>query len=80
MTTDNETMQPRQVIGRRVAQLRVDAGMTQERLAELTGMRQAHIARIEAGRYSVGIDILAKIASALNCTVDIIKNTTEEKK
>lgn len=76
MTTDNETMQPRQVIGRRVAQLRVEAGMTQERLAELTGMRQAHIARIEAGRYSVGIDILAKIANALGCTVDLIKNPT----
>lgn len=62
----------RQIIGKRIAQLRVEAGMSQARLAELTGMAQPHIARIEAGRYSVGIDILGKIAAALDKRVDLV--------
>jgi hypothetical protein len=35
-------------------------------------MQRAHIARIEAGRYSVGVDILGKIAAALGKRVDIV--------
>lgn len=62
----------RQRIGKRIAQLRNEAGMSQARLAELTGMEQPHIARIEAGRYSVGVDILGKIATALGKRVDIV--------
>ena len=62
----------RQIIGQRIAQLRAEAGMSQARLAELTGMAQPHIARIEAGRYSVGIDILGKIAAALGKRVDLV--------
>ena len=62
----------RQRIGKRIAQLRAEAGMSQARLAELTGMEQPHIARIEAGRYSVGVDILGKIAAALGKRVDIV--------
>lgn len=62
----------RQRIGKRIAQLRTEAGMSQARLAELTGMEQPHIARIEAGRYSVGVDILGKIATALGKRVDIV--------
>ena len=63
---------PRQRLGKRIAQLRNEAGMSQARLAELTGMEQPHIARIEAGRYSVGVDILGKIATALGKRVDIV--------
>ena len=62
----------RQRLGKRIAQLRNEAGMSQARLAELTGMEQPHIARIEAGRYSVGVDILGKIAAALGKRVDIV--------
>ena len=62
----------RQRLGKRIAQLRNEAGMSQARLAELTGMEQPHIARIEAGRYSVGVDILGKIATALGKRVDIV--------
>lgn len=62
----------RQIIGRRIAQLRAEAGMSQARLAEMTGMEQPHIARIEAGKYSFGIDILGKIAAALGKRVDLV--------
>ena len=70
----DEQQAPRIVIGSRIAQLRKARGMTQEELAAATGIRQEHLSRIEAGRYSVGIDTLAKIAEGLGCYIDIISN------
>jgi transcriptional regulator with XRE-family HTH domain len=57
--------QERQRIGQHIAQLRKEQGMTQQDLADRVEMQRAHIARIEAGRYSVGLDTLAAIAQAL---------------
>lgn len=48
--------------------------MTQAQLADACGMKTPNIARIETGRYSTGLDILAKIAQALDCTLDFIEN------
>jgi transcriptional regulator with XRE-family HTH domain len=59
-------------IGKRIADIRREKGITQSQLAELSGMRQSHIARIEAGYYSVGFDTLQAIARALGCQVDFI--------
>jgi transcriptional regulator with XRE-family HTH domain len=39
--------------------------MTQQDLANRVEMQRSHIARIEAGRYSVGLDTLTAIAQAL---------------
>jgi transcriptional regulator with XRE-family HTH domain len=61
-------------IGRRIAEIRKEKGMTQAQLAELCGLQQAHIARIENGKYSVGLDTLAQIADAMGARVDIIIN------
>ena len=66
----NET---RERIGQRIAKLRKEQGMTQAELAEQTGIQRAHITRIEAGRYSVGIDLLDKIAVALGMEVDFVE-------
>jgi len=61
-------------IGRRIAEMRKEQGLTQTQLAEQCGLQQAHIARIETGKYSVGIDTLSQIADALNAKVDLIIN------
>lgn len=57
--------QERQRIGQDIAQLRKEKRMTQQDLADRVEMQRAHIARIEAGRYSVGLDTLAAIGQAL---------------
>ena len=57
--------QERQRIGQHIVQLRKEKGMTQQDLANRVEMQRSHIARIEAGRYSVGLDTLAAIAQAL---------------
>ena len=60
-------------IGQRIAELRKERGMSQVALAAACGLQQAHIARIENGKYSVGLDTLATIAQAMNLRVDFIK-------
>jgi len=62
----------RERIGKRIVELRAELGMTQTDLAELTGLKQQNIARIESGKYSTGQDILSTISHALGGRLDII--------
>lgn len=70
MIINNE--QERLRIGKRIAELRKLHGMTQQQLAEKSGISREHITRIEAGKYSVGLDILTSIAVALDTQFDFI--------
>lgn len=70
---DTDKTSERQRIGRRIAELRKEQNMTQAQLAERCGIAQAHIARIETGRYSVGLDTLAQIATALGRSIDFVE-------
>ena len=63
----------RQRIGKLIADIRKEKGLSQAQLAERCGTHQGHIARIELGKYSVGLDTLASIAEALDCQLDITK-------
>lgn len=64
--------QERQRIGQQIAQLRKQNGMTQQDLADRVEMQRAHIARIETGKYSVGLDTLAAIAQAFGKRIEIV--------
>lgn len=66
------TQKSRELMGRRIKELREDAKMTQEELAEKAGILRPNLTRIEAGKYSTGQDILSKIANALGKRLDII--------
>ncbi|MEU1365608.1 helix-turn-helix transcriptional regulator [Streptomyces sp. NPDC005803] len=52
--------------GRAVRDRRREVGMTQARLAELAGMSQAAISRLERGRCMPTLYLLEKLASALD--------------
>ena len=69
----------RERIGKRIAELRKAKGLTQAQLAEKTGFSQSNIGRIETGRYSVGLDVLAKIAEALGASVELISKENDGK-
>lgn len=71
--TKQELIQERQRIGSRIRDLREEAGMTQDELAEITGLKRPNISRIESGRYNTGQDIISKIALALAKRLDIIE-------
>lgn len=58
-------------IGKRIAELRKERGMSQTQLAEAIGMAQPNLANIEAGRFSTTIDVLERIADALGATIGL---------
>lgn len=52
-------------LGRQIRELRTAQGLSQEKLAEMTGTSQAAVARIEAGGVMPTIDSLDRIGAAL---------------
>ncbi|MDR1595071.1 MAG: helix-turn-helix domain-containing protein [Prevotellaceae bacterium] len=64
----------RKRIGKRIEELRLMKGVTKQALAKLTDISSASVTRIEAGRHSVGIDTLAKIAKVLDARLEIVEN------
>lgn len=63
----------RQRIGERIKELRKKRNIDAKSLAERIGIDASNLSRIEQGHYSVGFDILSKIANALNAKVDIVE-------
>lgn len=56
-------------MGKDIRALRLQRGMSQTELAAEAGITIANMSRIEAGKLSVGLDILNKIASAIGVTL-----------
>jgi transcriptional regulator with XRE-family HTH domain len=54
-----------------IKSLREKKGITQEKLAEMVGLKQPHIARIEAGKHSFGIDQYFSIIKELGVFLEI---------
>ena len=63
----------RKAMGESIRELRIAQGWTQEQLAEISGITAANVRRIEAGKYAVNIDVLNKIAIALNAELRLIE-------
>ncbi len=72
-TTEEVTEAGRKFIGIQIADHRRQLGMTQRDLAARCSLSQSVIARIERGQHSTGIDLLNRIAVALDCEVIIKK-------
>jgi transcriptional regulator with XRE-family HTH domain len=59
----------RALVGKNVRRLRTSAGVTQEVLAEKTGLSSVYISEIERGRRNPSILVMAEIAHALGADV-----------
>lgn len=64
--------QERKRIGKRIAAIREECCLSEEDLAEITGLKAGTISMIEDGRFNVNIDILATIAEALHKKLDFV--------
>ena len=64
------------IFGTNVRRYRLERNLTQEQLSEAAGFGVSHCSNIEAGRNSVTLDTLKRIANALQVTVDAL--LTEE--
>ncbi|WP_421918871.1 helix-turn-helix domain-containing protein [Marinifilum sp.] len=68
----SDRSEERKRIGARIRQLREEKGIEAKQLAIMADIDAANLSRIEKGKYSVGFDILTKIANALNVKVDLV--------
>ena len=72
-------MDVRKVVCYRVQQLRHQAGMTQEKLAELAGLSVDGIRKIEGRRATPSLETLQKISEALRMQLaDLVRHEGEE--
>lgn len=51
--------------------LRKQRGITQQEIAERTGMMRTNIVRIESGKYVPTIEVLVKLAAALDMELEV---------
>ena len=58
-------------IGQSIRSLRTQRDMTQQELADAAGITRANVCNIESGKYSVGLDVLNKIANAIGVKVEL---------
>lgn len=65
----------RERIGAQIRSLREQRKMEAKDLAILADLDASNLSRIEKGKYSAGLDILCKIAAALNCTVELVPDS-----
>ena len=70
MTKDEEAFFKE--LGRRIAGLRKDAGLTQVKLAEILGISQQHMAAFEAGRRKVSSSDIPLLAQLFGISTDML--------
>lgn len=51
--------------------LRKKMGLTQQQVADLTGIKRANIARIEGQKYTPTLDVLVKLADSMGMSLEI---------
>ena len=56
-------------IGQRVRNYRIDKGLSQEKLAELSGCHPTYIGQVERGEKNATLESIEKIASAMNISL-----------
>ncbi|MFL6843924.1 MAG: helix-turn-helix transcriptional regulator [Allosphingosinicella sp.] len=68
-------MDMRKLVGRNAARLRAEAGLTQEQLAERSGLTQQYISDLERGKCNPTIVTLYELATALGVSqVELVRD------
>lgn len=58
------------LLGQRIRNARLSAGLTQEQLAEMVGVTSQHISHTESAATKISLPSLVKVANALHTSVD----------
>ena len=64
----------RERIGAQIRTLREERNLEAKDLAKYADIDASNLSRIEKGKFSPGLDVLCKIAAAMDCSVEIIPN------
>ena len=66
-----DALEPEFALMKAIMDTRVEKGLTQQKLSELSGISQADISRLESGTANPSLKTIRRIASALGKTVQI---------
>ena len=66
-----EAIQPEVNITRAILDARINAGMTQVELSQKSGISQADISRLEKGTRNPSLNLLKRLAEAMDSTLSI---------
>lgn len=58
--------------GRRIRQLRIQGGLTQEELAEMLNIDRSFYGRIETGKKGCSVDVLVQLSELHHVTLDYL--------
>ena len=59
-------------LGKRLKEIRLSEGLTQEALAEKVGIHPTYVGKLEAGKSNLSVKLLFKISRALNINLSQI--------
>lgn len=65
-------MTEREQFGQKIVEARTIKRLTQTELADMVGITQNNLSRIENGKYNPGLDILQRISEALDMELAFI--------
>ena len=75
---DSRILDDRQKIISMLTAARIEAGISQQELAERIGTKRSNICRIESGAQNISLDMLLKISGALGKDVNVILTDRQE--
>lgn len=61
-----------EVIGKKLREIRISRGLTQEYIANMADVNTSHISNIENNRVKISLTTLVHICNALDVTVDYV--------
>ena len=70
-------MKPAERLGAGIRALRSQLGWSQEKLAEASGLHRSYISQLERGRRNPTLDVLARLAAALDVKLSTLLDRCE---
>lgn len=61
-----------EIIGKRLREIRLSKGLTQEYIANMADVNTSHISNIENNRVKISLSTLIKVCDAMGITVDYV--------
>lgn len=59
----------RELLAQNLRRIRIECGVTQERLSHESGVTQSHLSEIEAGKRNASVDLIGALALALRVPI-----------
>lgn len=69
MVSKKNSTQTRLIFAKRMREVRIERGLSQEALAALAGLHRTYIGSVERGERNISIDNMSRIAKALDVSL-----------